>query len=131
MTETETPSASFVTSSGAKRFLSTKSIVSVLLLGFFTLLILLQAPSLFAKSDEINLKFNDLIPVAGDTHEYQRLAVNLLNGRGFTDSIVLPLETYHLDPSFSPLGKLLENTYNTNGHKTKARYSFYSSPGFH
>jgi hypothetical protein len=64
----------------------------------------------------------------GDDINYQAIAVNLLYGLGFADTISLPLETYRFDLN-SEWGKHYENKIAEQGLQ-KPSPSFYRAPGF-
>jgi hypothetical protein len=104
--------------------------VRAILFGTFLLVIAQQAWGHLAQASLVNEQYNNLIPFEGDTHEYQRLAVNLLYGKGFTDSIVLPFEAYHLDADYSILGRDTLERYETEGVDNAPRFSFYRAPAY-
>lgn len=94
---------------------------------FSLLTIVVYIPTLLKRAEAADTIFRHTVPTAGDDHEYQIQAVNLLHGFGFADSISLPLETYHLDLS-TKLGARLEEQYREEGLQ-KPSHSFYRGPG--
>jgi hypothetical protein len=63
--------------------------------------ILGHGPLLFSRAGSADIKAVARIPTVGDDHIYQKLAVNLMAGYGYTDSHVLSVEAYQLDLSTS------------------------------
>ena len=68
------------------------------------------------------------VPTSDDSGGYQRLAVNLLHGHGFSGTILEPLESYHLDLT-APAGRDLEKRYREHGPERRTA-QFYRAPGF-
>lgn len=68
------------------------------------------------------------IPTSNDSGSYQRLAVNLALGHGYTGTILEPPETYHLDLT-TPEGRYIQRRYREHGAEKKS-CQFFRAPGW-
>lgn len=89
--------------------------------------ILGHGPLLFSTARSADIKAGRRIPTVGDDHDYQKLAVNLIAGYGYTDSHVLSLEAYQLDFS-TPWGRDALDRQARQGLETPL-YDFIRPPG--
>lgn len=87
--------------------------LSIYLLTLFSILITIRLPGLCAEAKAADLMYDGTIATIGDDIDYQILAVNMLNGKGYSPSVTLPLEDYHLDLT-SNWGKQLRELYQDN-----------------
>lgn len=62
----------------------------------FLLAILVYLPVTVLATGVEHVEFDGRVVTNGDDHQYQRYAVNLAHGYGYTDDIVLPLDSYGL-----------------------------------
>ena len=95
----------------------------------FTLILLIYLPFLIIITFVLDANADNLVLAGGDEHEYQRLAVNLLYGNGYTNDIVEPLEEYHLTTN-SDLGRGLQEAYGDGQTVTEPTENFYRAPGW-
>lgn len=97
--------------------------------GIFWLIIFGYLPVMFSWVSAADERSYHSVPTIGDDHGYTSLAINLIHGFGFTDSMVLPLDRYHFDLT-TAWGKRQRDRYAEKGPETTPIYSFYRAPGF-
>ncbi|MFL5735012.1 MAG: hypothetical protein ACJ78Q_17780 [Chloroflexia bacterium] len=78
---------------------------------------------------DVNEYMGNIVETSGDQHEYERLAVNLAYGHGFSQAIVEPLATYHLETAW-PVGRELVERYGNGARDPVAQPVFYRAPGW-
>jgi hypothetical protein len=95
----------------------------------FLVIIGSHLPALLDQADVADENLSRSVPTMGDDKGYQILAINFLNGLGFSEAVSLPLETYHLDLD-SECGAYIKKTYEANGRVPAWSVQFYRAPGF-
>lgn len=101
-----------------------------IVIGVFSALLALGLVWLLADARAVDTILNGKVPTNGDDHEYQRLAINLRYGVGYTGDLLLPIETYKLDLT-TPFGRQLAQQYHAEGNvKNPAIWNFYRAPGY-
>lgn len=102
--------------------------LSIVIFVLFLVILSCYLPVLLSRANEADRKHDGLVLTVGDDINYQAIAVNLLHGLGFADTISLPLETYRFDLN-SEWGRHYENEIAEQGLQ-KPSHSFYRAPGF-
>lgn len=96
----------------------------------FSAIFLFGAFKLFEEARLIDDFLNGKVRAIGDDHEYQRHAINLRYGVGYTQNMVLPLETYRFE-HLSPWGQTLKQWYQDEGSIIIPPFwNFYRAPGY-
>jgi hypothetical protein len=102
-------------------------VVGNLALATAGLILLLQLRLLWERAYAADEAMRHTIYSNGDDWEYQSLAINLLTGHGFVETIIEPLGDYRLDPT-STFGQFIGQQVAQTG--TYFGLQFYRAPGF-